>query len=103
MMSVLCFILASSFWSLTAATIATTVADVELTQHCIRARACREGNPLLPTDRKKVYAIQIPLSVGLSYLGYRLRKDGFRYWWVPQVALISAHGTGIGFGLRFVW
>ena len=82
---------------------ATTVTDVELTQHCIRAGTCREGNPLLSADRGKVYAIQFPLAIGVSYLGHRWRKDGFKYWWVPQVALISAHGTGIGFGMRFVW
>ena len=91
------------FALLTVLTVATTVADIELTQHCIRAGTCREGNPLLPSDRKKVYAIQIPLAIGASYLSYRWHKDKFGRWWVPQAALISAHGMGIGFGLRFVW
>lgn len=102
-MPILCLILASWFWLLTGTTVATTVADIELTQHCIRAGTCREGNPLLPSDRKKVYAIQLPLAIGISYIGHRWRKDNFKYWWIPQAALISAHGTGIGFGLRFVW
>jgi hypothetical protein len=57
----------------------------------------------MPIGRKKAYAIQLPLAMGVSYLGHRWRKDKFKYWWVPQVALISAHGTGIGLGLRFVW
>ena len=102
-MPALCLILASGFWPLTAATIATTVADIELTQHCIHAGTCQEGNPLLPSDRKKVYAVQLPLVVGVSYLGYRWRKDGNKYWWLPQVGVIAGHGVGIGFGLRFVW
>ena len=91
------------FALLTVLTVATTVADIELTQHCIRAGTCREGNPLLPSDRKKVYAMQLGLTVGLSYLAYKWRKDDYQHWWVPQAALISAHGMGIGFGLRFVW
>jgi hypothetical protein len=102
-MSTLCLILASGFWLLTGATIATTVADVELTQHCIRAGTCHEGNPLLSADRKRAYAVQIPLAIGASYLGHRWRKDGFKYWWVPQTAIVAGHGVGIGFGLRFVW
>ncbi|KKM05255.1 hypothetical protein LCGC14_1755970 [marine sediment metagenome] len=102
-MPTLCLILASGFWLLTGTTVATTIADVELTQHCIQAGTCREGNPLVPSDRKKVYAIQIPLTIGVSYLGHRLHQRGHKYWWVPQAALITGHGVGIGFGLRFVW
>jgi len=102
-MPTLCLILASGFWLLTATTIVTTVADIELTQHCIHAGTCREGNLLVPTDRKKVYAIQLPLAIGISYLGYRWHKDDFKYWWVPQAAVIAGHGVGIGMGLRFVW
>ena len=105
-MPTLCLMLASGFWPLTAATIATTVADVELTQHCIRAGTCQEGNPLLEPlmhSRKHIYAIQLPLAIGVSYLGYRWHKDDFKYWWVPQAAVVAGHGVGIGFGLRFVW
>ena len=102
-MHLLCLILASGFWPLTAATIATTIADIELTQHCIHAGTCREANPLLPSGRKRVYAISLPIAVGVSYLGHRWHKDGYKYWWVPQAAVIAGHGVGIGFGLRFVW
>ncbi len=102
-MPTLCLILASGFWPLTAATIATTVADIELTQHCIQAGTCHEANPLLLSGRKRAYAIALPIAVGISYLGHRLHKDGTKYWWVPQAAVIAGHGVGIGFGLRFVW
>ncbi len=102
-MPTLCLILIGWFWSLTGATVVTTVADIELTQHCIRAGTCQEGNPLLPSDRKKVYAIQLPITIGVSYIGHRWHKDKFKYWWVPQAAVIAGHGVGIGFGLRFVW
>ena len=102
-MPTLCLLLASWFWLLTGATIATTVADVELTQHCIHAGTCREANPLLLSGRKRAYAIALPIAVGISYLGHRWHKDKFKYWWVPQAAVIAGHGIGIGFGLRFIW
>ena len=56
-MPTLCLILASGFWLLTGATIATTVADIELTQHCIHRATCREANPLLLSGRKRAYAV----------------------------------------------
>ena len=103
-MPTLCLILASSFWLLTGATVATTVADIELTQHCIRMGTCHEGNPLYPRlSHKQIYAVQLPIAIGVSYLGYRWHKDKFKYWWVPQAAVVAGHGAGIGFGLRFVW
>jgi hypothetical protein len=91
------------YWILTAITLGVTVVDVELTQHCLANGLCREGNPLLPSNRGKVYAIQLPLAIGVSYIGHRWHKDGFKYWWVPQAAVIAGHGVGIGFGMRFVW
>ena len=36
------------FWLMTAATVGMTIADVEMTQRCIRNGTCHEGNPLLP-------------------------------------------------------
>ena len=102
-MYLLCLILGSWFWTLTAATVATTVADVELTQHCLRAGTCREGNLLLPASRGKMYAIQLPLAAASSYVAYRLHRKQKRYWWVPQASVIAGHGAGIGFGMRFVW
>ena len=102
-MPTLCLILASGFWMLTGATIATTVADIELTQHCISRATCHEANPLLLSGRKRAYAIALPIAIGVSYLGHKWRRDGTRYWWVPQAAVMAGHGVGIGFGLRFVW
>ena len=85
--------------ALTVTSILTTVADVELTQRCLQRGECREGNPLLPTKRWKVYAVQVPLTLGLNYLAYRWKKK--RVWWVPQVSLIVGHGVGVSFGLRW--
>lgn len=90
------------FWLLTSMSLALTVADIELTQHCIHRGVCREGNPLIPSARAKVYPMQLGLTVGYAYLAYRFRKRGVKTWWAPQIALSAGHSIGIAFGLRFV-
>jgi hypothetical protein len=81
-----------------------TVADIELTQHCIHSGRCQEGNPLIPTtSRGKLYPIQMGLTAVNSYLGYRLKKKGNKRWWLPQLSLSVSHGVGVTFGMRFVW
>ena len=89
--------------ALTIASFSLMVADVELTQSCLRRQLCREGNPLVPTGRAKIYAMQIPITAGIAYLSWRWRKGGRRYWWMPQVGISAAHGVGISYGLRFQW
>lgn len=91
------------FVALTVASVLTAVADVELTQRCLRSGRCREGNPLMPTGRWRAYAVQAPLTLGATYLAYRWKKKGVRYWWVPQLSLSAGHGVGVAFGVRFVW
>ena len=91
------------FLALTAALSALTVLDVELTQRCLAHGICHEGNPLLPESRWKVYVIQIPLTAGASYLGWRLRKGKARYWRGPQVGVATGHGGGSCFGAKINW
>ena len=90
-----------TFWILTAANYASTVADIELTQNCLHNNVCREGNPLMPSDRKKAYPIQLGISTAFNIISYKLMKSGNKHWYLPQVAIVSAHGVGITFGLRF--
>ena len=90
-----------SFWILTAASYASVVADIELTQMCLRSGTCREGNPLMPSGRKTVYPIQLGISTITNIISYKLMKSGNKYWYVPQVAIIGAHGVGASFGLKF--
>ncbi len=91
------------FVATTALLVALTIADIELTQHCLHKNTCHEGNPRLPTSRAKVYPMQLGLTAGVSYLGYRLKKNGEKLWWLPQVSVASAHGVGVTFGFRFVF
>jgi hypothetical protein len=89
------------FWALTAASAGLMVADIEGTQRCLRSGTCREGNPLMPSSRAKVYAVQVPITVGITYLAYRLKKAKCAAWWLPHTALIGAHGIGFTLSLRF--
>ena len=89
---------------MTAAAVGMTIADVEMTQRCIRNETCHEGNPLLPrTSRTKMYPIQFALVGVESYFSYRLKKRGSWAWWLPQFSLAASHGVGFAFGLRFAW
>lgn len=93
-----------NFWLLTGVSVGLTVADIELTQHCIHKGMCHEGNPLVPTtSRAKLYPLQFGLTAAQSYLAYRLKKKGAKGWWLPQFSLSASHGVGVAFGLRFVW
>ena len=89
------------FWVLAVSNYASAIADIELTQSCIHSLTCREGNPLLPSGRKKAYPIQLGISTVTNIISYKLMKSGNTHWYIPQVAIISAHGVGITFGLRF--
>ena len=92
------------YWLLTGVAVGLTVADIELTQHCLHQGTCHEGNPLVPTtNQAKLYPLQFGLTVVQSYLAYRLKKKGSKAWWLPQFSLSASHAVGVGFGLRFVW
>ncbi len=92
------------FWMMTAVSVGMTIADVELTQRCIRNGTCHEGNPLLPgTSRSKMYAVQFGLVTAESLFSYLLKKKGLRNWWMPQFSLAASHGVGVAFGMRFVF
>ena len=89
------------FWTLTAARAALMVADIEGTQRCLDLGVCLEGNPLMPSSRAKVYAVQVPITVGMTYFAYRLKKSKCPVWWLAQTALIGAHGIGFTVSFRF--
>ena len=81
---------------------ALTVADFELTQSCIAGHRCIESDPLMPSSRAGMYASSMPVNAGLTYLSYRLKAKGKRYWWVPMVAIAASHAVGVGTNLRFL-
>ena len=90
----------SKFLLLMAAGTALTVADYELTQHCLARGACVEADPLLPTSRAGMYATNIPLNAVLYFWSYRRKQEGKRLWWVAPLAIAASHAVGVGSNLR---
>jgi hypothetical protein len=83
------------FWTLTAATQAATIYDLHTTRSAMqRCQSCYELNPVM---RPFVASTPAALSAGLGlssasiYGAFKLKKKGFRYWWVPLAAPIAVH------------
>jgi hypothetical protein len=83
--------------------LATTTADMELTQHCQNAGTCVELNPTIPRDRWAKHLVNVPTNAAVVYWSYRWKKQGKRLWWVPPLVDIGAHVVGIGSNIRFAW
>ena len=90
------------FLALTGIATALTVADFEMTQHCLGNHACVEADPLMPSSRAGMYASSIPVNAALYYWSYRLKAKGSRVWWLPTVAAIASHAVGVGTNIRFI-
>jgi len=83
--------------------LATTTADMELTQHCQNAGTCVELNPTIPRARWAKHAVNVPTNVGVMYWAYKWKKQGKRLWWVPPMVDIAVHAVGLGSNLRFAF
>jgi hypothetical protein len=83
--------------------LATTTADMELTQHCQNAGTCVELNPTIPRTRWAKHAVNMPTNLAVMYWSYRWKKQGKRLWWVPPLVDVGAHVVGIGSNIRFAW
>jgi hypothetical protein len=90
-----------AFWSLAAVATLMTFADLESTQDCLHDHRCTEANPLMPSRRAKVYAIQIPELLGVIWGSHRLRRAGHsRLAQIPLAALIAIHTAGTILAIR---
>ena len=68
--------------------------DYGLTQHCIAAQHCREGNPLMPSSVAGQIAVGSAWVGSGFYISYHLKKQDSKLWWLSPVAGISAHAAG---------
>jgi len=83
--------------------LATTTADMELTQHCQNSGSCVELNPTIPRARWAKHAVNLPTNAAVMYWAYRWKKEGKRLWWMPPLVDIGVHLVGVGSNLRFAW
>jgi hypothetical protein len=98
------------WWLTNAASWASTVADIENTQYCMR-HGCREGNPLFfsshPT-RLRQYEVMAPIAALTTWLSYKWKRedeaDVVHYhrraavkWYAPAITNIGVHSFGLAF------
>jgi len=69
------------------ALLGSSIADAAMIGNC-RPSAC-QAVPAAIRSRGDLYAIAIPASLGVTYISYRLKRSGTRFWIVP-VALFTA-------------
>jgi hypothetical protein len=79
-------------------TAALTVADIELTQHCLRAGTCHESNLLYGTNptRARMYGFTIPiLGAQVMFSAWlRHRQPERKEWMISPLVDSAAHGVG---------
>jgi hypothetical protein len=64
-----------------------TIANAEVIARC-RPSSCRSV-PDSIRSRGALYGIGIPASLGISYVSYRIKRGGSR-WWIVPVAVFTA-------------
>ena len=74
-----------------------TISDLERTQHCLHRGTCIEMNPMLPHSRAGMYAVNIPLNAATMWLGYRMKSQGRKTWWIAPALVAAGHGIGTAF------
>jgi hypothetical protein len=77
-----------SYWTVNGVMLGSSVAAVELTQKCITAGNCG-AIPSVFRRRIAMYGVGLPAEVGVSYFGYYLKRNGKRWWFVPEAAVIA--------------
>ena len=63
-----------------------SITNVELATRCFRGGACTAvPGPL--RSRGGLYGVGLPVDVAVTVLGYRLKRSGHRWWFVPAAAV----------------
>lgn len=73
--------------------------DLALTQRCIDAHRCREGNPLMPASLAGRAGVEFGLVGFGALVSGRMKLHGLHSWWVTPFIGIVAHGVGVATGL----
>lgn len=74
------------------------VADITMTQHCIDAHTCREGNPLMPSSEAGKYGLSVGIAAYTAATSYWFKKHRSRIWWAGPTVGIAAHTVGLASG-----
>jgi len=74
--------------------------DVEMTQHCIAGKNCREANPLMPSSQIGQLSLNLALIAYGFGISYWLKKHNSKTWRFVPLAGIAAHSVGIATGFE---
>ncbi len=72
--------------------------DIGLTQHCIAAHRCREGNPHMPSSLSGQLAVDAALVTSSTFISFHLKKQNSKMWWFSPTIGIGAHAAGAASG-----
>ena len=79
----------ATFWVVTSIAFASSAANVEVISRCAPT-SCQSIPPAI-RSRGDLYGIAIPATAGVSYLGYRMKRDGNKWWFLPAAILTQAN------------
>jgi hypothetical protein len=68
-----------------------SVANAELTLHCLHQHAFCNDVPSSLKSRAAIYGIGIPAELGVAYLTYCLKRKHNHMWYVPAAAVTGAN------------
>jgi hypothetical protein len=77
-------------WKYSAVTGALFAASISDAETLVRCDNCTYV-PASMHRRGVTFGAGLPIDVAVSYLGYKLKKHGHRWWYVPAVALTAAN------------
>jgi hypothetical protein len=80
-----------SYLTVNGAMLTSSIISAKLTQDCLHSGKC-DFVPDAFRSWAAMYGAGVPAAVGVAYLGYYLKKKGYRWWFVPA-ALVTAGNT----------
>jgi hypothetical protein len=80
-----------NYFAVTGAMFGASVANAELTLHCLNKHASCNDVPSSLQSRAALYGIGIPADLGIAYLTYHMKKKHSRIWYVPAACITAAN------------
>jgi hypothetical protein len=81
----------SPFWIASGMMMTSTIVNAEAIARC-RPASCT-AVPDAIRSRGALYGIGIPASIGVSYMGYRIKRGGSKWWIVPIAAVTAGNAV----------
>ena len=78
------------YWTMNGVMVGSSILSAQLTQNCLQAGAC-DFVPNAFRSRVAMYGAGLPAVAGVSYLGYRLKAKGYRWWFIPAALVTSGN------------